>query len=213
MSAAAEADTGIEDGRTTRAARKRERRRREVLDAALRVFSVKGYHQTRVSDIIAEASIARGTFYLYFDSKNAIFHELLDLLLERIWDNVVGVDTSPDAPPLAAQILVSVRRVLGAFREDRALARLILREAVGIDEETDKKLDDFYQHLHAWLQRSLENGQELGFVRPIDTVNVAWCILGSVKQLLWNVIDEPDAELDRVGRVLLELHLSGLLAK
>ncbi|HEY8430086.1 MAG TPA: helix-turn-helix domain-containing protein, partial [Sandaracinaceae bacterium] len=86
------------DGRTVRAARKREHRRRMVLDTALAVFSAKGYHQTRISDIIEAASIARGTFYLYFDSKNAIFHELLDLLLEQISENVVGVDLREGAP-------------------------------------------------------------------------------------------------------------------
>ena len=198
------------DGRTRRAAKKWERRRRTVLDAALRVFKSKGYHQTRISDIIEEASIARGTFYLYFDSKNAIFHELLDLLLERIGENVQGVDLSEGAPPMRDQILVSVRRVLGAFREDDALARLILREAVGIDEEIDKKLDLFYRHLHGWLSLSLSNGQDIGFIRAIDTEAVAWCILGSVKQLLWLVIDDPDADPDHLGEVLLDFHLQGI---
>lgn len=199
------------DGRTERALKKRARRRRAVLEAALRVFSAKGYHQTRISDIIEEAGIARGTFYLYFDSKNAIFHELIELLLERIGENVVGVDLSDDAPPMRDQILVSVRRVLAAFRADEALAKLILREAVGIDLEIDKKLDDFYRQLHQWLSLSLENGQRIGFVRAMDTEYVAWCILGSVKQLLWLVLDEPDADLDRIGEVLLDVHLTGIL--
>ena len=201
------------DGRTKSALKKRERRRKTVLDAALRVFSDKGYHHTRVSDIIAEASIARGTFYLYFDSKNAIFHELIDMLLRRIDRNVVGVDQSDGAPPMRDQILVSVQRVLHAFREDEALATLILREAVGIDEETDKKLDDFYRQLQTWLRLSLVNGQHIGFVRDIDTEYVAWCILGSVKQLLWLAITEPEADLDHLGKVLLDVHLAGIVRR
>lgn len=200
------------DGRTRAAIKKRARRRKTVLDAALRVFSTKGYHQTRISDIIEEASIARGTFYLYFDSKSAIFLELIDLLVQRIGENVVGVDLGPDAPPMRDQILVSVRRVLGAFQKDRSLAKLILREAVGIDEAVDKKLDDFYRHLHTWLQMSLENGQRIGFVKAIDTVNISWCILGSVKELIWLVLDQPKADLDHLSEVLLGLHLDGIRA-
>lgn len=202
------------DGRSVRAAQKRERRRRTVLDTALRVFSEKGYHHTRVSDIIEAAGIARGTFYLYFDSKNAIFHELLDLLLGQIRENVVGVDLSEGAEPIRDQLLVSVGRVLEAFSENTALAKFVLREAVGIDEEVDRKLESFYAHLHVWLSVSLENGQRIGLVRQLDTEYVAWCIIGSVRQFLQLVLDRPRAELDvdHLSQVILDFHLQGILA-
>lgn len=203
----------VTDGRTLRAARKRARRRRMVLDTALAVFSDKGYHQTRISDIIEAASIARGTFYLYFDSKNAIFHELLDLLLEQIRDNVVGVDLGEGAPPIRDQLLVSVRRVLAAFSENPALTKFVLREAGGVDAEIDKKLEGFYRHLHAWLSESLENGQRMGLVRQLDTEHVAWCIIGSVKQFVQLVVERPPGELDidHLSQVILDLHLTGIV--
>ncbi|HBQ14450.1 MAG TPA: hypothetical protein DEF51_26085 [Myxococcales bacterium] len=199
------------DGRSLRAAQKRKRRRRTVLDAALRVFSDKGYHQTRVADIIEEASIARGTFYLYFDSKNAIFHELLDLLLERIHENMVGVDLSPGAPAVRDQILDTVRNILASFREDPALAKFVLREAVGIDETIDEKLDGFYRQLHDWLSMSLANGHAIGFIRALDTESVAWLILGSVKQLVQRVLEEEELDLDHLSRVLLDFNLQGIM--
>jgi AcrR family transcriptional regulator len=200
------------DGRSVRAAEKREKRRREMLDTALAVFSEKGYHQTRISDIIEAANIARGTFYLYFDGKNAIFHELLDLLISSVRQNVVGVDVGEGAPPLRDQLLVSVRRVLASFHENPALAKFVLREAVGIDEEVDKKLEDFYGHFHMWLCGSLEYGQQLGVVRKMDTEHVAWCIIGSIKQFLQLVLDRPDADfdLDHLSEVILDFNLLGI---
>ncbi len=57
---------GTTDGRAERANKKRELRRREILDVARGVFAEKGYHHTHVADIIEAAGIARGTFYLYF---------------------------------------------------------------------------------------------------------------------------------------------------
>jgi AcrR family transcriptional regulator len=200
------------DGRIVRAQAKRERRRRAMLETALRVFSEKGYHQARISDIIEAAGIARGTFYLYFDGKNAIFHELLDLLLERIRANVVGVDMSEGAPPLRDQMLVSVRRVLGVFQENPALTRFVLRTSVGIDHEVDKKLEGFYQQLHAWLRESLDNGRELGILRDIDTPPVAWLIIGSMKQLVELVLDRPggERELERLAAAALDFTLTGL---
>lgn len=204
-----------EDGRSARAAAMRESRRRTVLDASLRVFSEKGYHATRISDLIEAAGIARGTFYLYFESKNAIFHELLDELLRRIQDSVNGVETGPGAKPVHTQLLVIVRRVLTTFHEHPALTRLVLRSAPGLDDEIDRKLETFYKRLHTWLALSLENACQLGFIRKVDVDVVAWSILGSVKQLIERALEHPgsEAELDRMTGALLELHLSGLLAR
>lgn len=200
------------DGRHRRAEKKRAERRSAVLDAALQVFATQGYHQTRVSDIIDRASIARGTFYLYFDSKNAIFHELLDQLLDKIRRNVVGVDVDEKAPPVRDQLLISVRRVLGAFYESPALARFVLREARGVDEAIDDKLRQLDTQLQVWLALSLQAGQQLGFVREIDANNAAWCILGSIKQLLELTVDKPEAELDldHLSEVVLDFNLHGV---
>ena len=48
----------------------------KMLTAATRVFSSKGYASSSVSDIIKEAEVARGTFYLYFESKRAAFEKV-----------------------------------------------------------------------------------------------------------------------------------------
>ena len=62
----------LADGRTTRAAKQRQDRREQVLLCAQRVFSRKGYHAAGVADIIQAAGVARGTFYLYFESKRRV---------------------------------------------------------------------------------------------------------------------------------------------
>lgn len=198
------------DGRTGRAARKRAERRRTILETSLQVFSDKGYHHARVSDIIEAAGISRGTFYLYFDSKSAIFHELLDMLLKQIRANVIGVETEGDVPPMRDQLLDSLRRVLTTFRENPDLTRVVLFEAVGLDEEVDARLRAFYTNLHGWLVESLENGQAMGFIRECDPVAVSWCIIGSVKQLLERILDD-DGDVEHLALVLLEYNLLGIM--
>ncbi|MCB9594594.1 MAG: helix-turn-helix transcriptional regulator [Sandaracinaceae bacterium] len=208
------ATTHEADGRTVRAKQKRARRRQTILDAALRVFSAKGYHQTRIADIIEEASIARGTFYLYFDSKTAIFHELLEDVLTRIDENVAGVDLEPGALPVREQLLNTVRKIFSVFRADRAFAKLILREAVGLDEEVDAMLDGFYGRLHRWLSDSLRNGQRIGLIRAGDTELTAWLILGSVKQFAALVLttSDEDIDLEQLSEVILDFNLQGIRA-
>lgn len=185
------------DRRSTRAERQREQRKRELLDVALRVFGQRGYHQTRIADIIDAAGVARGTFYLYFESKNAIFHALLDDLLSKVRTSVVGVSMAPNAEPVHTQIRDSVERVLAAFVESPDLTRVVLREAVGLDDEVDRKLADFHARLHWWLANALENGAKLGLLRPTQFSNerpanfelVAWAVLGTVKQLVQLLVE------------------------
>lgn len=204
----------VEDGRIARAAQKRERRRQELLQAALRVFAERGYHQTRITDLIEAAGVARGTFYLYFDSKHAIFHELLDLLLDQIRANMVGVDQREGAPPVRDQLLVSVRRIFRAFYESPDLASFVMREAVGLDEESNRKLRDFYDQLHTWLAKSLANGQKMGLVRPLDVDTTAWCILGSFRQFVQLLFEQErdSLDLDHLTEVILDYNLQGILA-
>ena len=62
-------------------------RRRQILDAAVRVFARQGFHTCRVSDIADEAGVAYGLVYHYFDSKD----EVLNTLFEERWDVLLSV--------------------------------------------------------------------------------------------------------------------------
>lgn len=184
------------DGRTRRAKEAREARHAQILEAALAVFAEHGYHGTSVSDLVAAAGVARGTFYLYFDGKAAIFHELLDNLLAELRATVVGVDTRNGAPPIANQLGGTVQRVLEALAANRALCRILFREAVGLDEEVDEKLQAFYEELRAYIQTALRRGQEMGFVRDMDLEVAASCALGSVKEVVSRYLVRSDDEFD-----------------
>lgn len=206
--------TGAEtDGRTRRAAEAREQRRAQILESALEVFSAQGYHQASVSDLVTAAGVARGTFYLYFDSKQAIFHELLDDLLAHLRANVVGVDTSPGAAPVRAQLMGTVGRLLDTVDANRAFVHILLREAVGLDAEVDDKLAEFYGNLHLLLDQSLRQGQRMGVVRAdVDTEVVAACILGSIKEVLerWLVQSDDPIDTERLAAAVLDHALRGV---
>jgi AcrR family transcriptional regulator len=203
----------ITDGRSKRAELQRESRRAHILATAQRVFANKGYHQTRISDIIDAAGIARGTFYLYFESKNAIFLELLDELLARLQQTIVGVDTGPGAKPIKQQLVDGIAKIVRTVEEHRAIAAIIMREAVGLDDDVDRRLGEFYAKLEAWTRESLESGQRMGIVRDIDPDVVACCIIGQVKYLLERRVMRPDGDADaeHIGHAVLDYNLRGVL--
>lgn len=206
------------DGRTQRADAKRMRRRAELIETSLEVFGRKGYHQTHVSDLIEAANVARGTFYLYFDSKSALFLELLDQLLAELRGSIQGVDTSAGAPPFEEQLMTVIRRILGTIVNNRLLTKIIVREAVGLDAVVDRRLRLFYRRLLTYVEESISRGKELGLVRDLNPRIAAMCILGSIKQLMEQLVlldgdkSAPEqSEIDGMARDVLEYNLRGLL--
>ena len=63
--------------------RRPEQRRQDLLDAAVRVFTEKGFRDTTIAEICAAAGVAKGTFYLYFDSREHLLAALRELLVDQ----------------------------------------------------------------------------------------------------------------------------------
>ena len=200
------------DGRVARAQRLREERRTQVLAAARRLFAERGYHATSIADIIEAADIARGTFYLYFESKRAIFDELLDDFFVTLASNVRRIDVTDGAPAPIEQLHGIVMRIFAVLERERPMARIVLREAVGLDVDVDKKLADFYDRVLELIERALRTGMEMGLVRPCDARPVAWTVLGSVKEVCDRVfvLGAPVADQPALGRQLVDFNLHGV---
>lgn len=204
-----------EDGRVRRAQESREARRLQIKQTALSVFADAGYHATSVSDLVAAAGVARGTFYLYFDSKDAIFLELLDDLTAQLRARIVGVDLSAGAAPLAEQLERTVARLLQATIDNRPLTRIIFREAVGLHAPVDERLRAFDDDLHAYVVRSIAVAQQMDAVRELDPAVSAACVVGSVRELVNRLVVSSDAAVDvqAVAAALVAHHLVGLVPR
>ncbi len=110
-------------------------RRQQLLDAAAWVFARKGYRAAAISDIIARAQVARGTFYLHFASKEQIFLAIVEefhTLVRRMLEEPEGPVRLADHHG-QAMLQRSFRRWLALFAEHRDAAAVILKEAPSID--------------------------------------------------------------------------------
>ena len=118
--------------------RRREKTRFDLIQAAERVISSKGYHQTRIADIATEADVGLGTFYLHFKTKNEIFIELIehgaaelrrDLAEAKAGVHMpaeklkITIDTILDAAAKAPELMVRVHNIfIDDLRDDLAPA-------------------------------------------------------------------------------------------
>jgi AcrR family transcriptional regulator len=160
-------------------------RRQKILHHARDVFARRGYHAAKIEEIVAAAGIARGTFYLYFEDKRAVFDEIVDRAFTRIGMAIVRVDPKDPGRSVADQVHENIRRIVGTLLEDRATTKILLTDAVGIDPAFDRKLHSFYDVVERLLVESLREGQELGIVAPGDTRMFAHLMLGALKEILY----------------------------
>jgi AcrR family transcriptional regulator len=172
------------DGRAARAERRRTERREAILVAAQRVFRDKGYHSASVHDIIDEARIARGTFYLYFDSKQAVFSELVDEFLRVIRGQVRRISLEPgDEAPLD-QLRANFRRVVATVLAHDDVASIILRDPTSFDEESRGHVNLLFAQVLKLIEDAMRVGQGLRLVRQCDVHLVAVTALGGLQQAL-----------------------------
>lgn len=162
----------------------KDERRRQLLEAAIRVFGNKGYHHAQISDIIKEAGVARGTFYLYFESKREMFDEIITELFQLVRAEVKTLPRDAVAE-IPSQLRGNLERITKLFLEKSWLVKLLFNESVGLDHELDERLRNFYGQLLDLIRRALKQGQEMGFVREGNIHVLAMALLGSVKEVFY----------------------------
>ncbi len=191
---------------------KRDQRRRQILGAAKELFAERGFHSASISGIIKSAGIARGTFYLYFNSKDAVFESILELAIDELQARIIGVDVDEGAPPPALQLHQNVSRVLEYMLADRALIQLILSHGLPPDAPMAKQVDAFFAHVEQLIASSLSYGMSVGLVRACDPSLTAAQILGSVRGgMRYLILAHNDFEVTEVASQLIDFALHGVI--
>lgn len=188
----------------------RQARREQVLRHAKRIFARKGYHRTNVADIISQAGIARGTFYLYFQNKKDLFEELLEQVVGELTDRIRRIRPEPGEASPVEQLRGNLRRVMEFVLAERELTDILLNHSVGFDRDLDDKISDFYDRIAQLIQRSLDLGIEMNLVRRCDTRSVAYCILGGIKELVGVLSRAPDHDTEALVEEILDFGLRGV---
>lgn len=193
---------------------KTEQKRRDILDAAARVFSKHGFHAATVAQIAEEQGIGLGTFYRYFESKLDVFHAVIDEVMGEV-AAVLAPESATESQTLQAyrvQVERIGRGLFDAFQQNRALARLLFVEAPGISVELNEKLQATVMFFGIATQAYLENGVTRGFLRKDLDVEVTALLVNSmvfegVRQL---AAKEDPAELSRWTRAITALMFDGV---
>jgi len=167
------------DGKKFR--RRAEARPDEVLDAALELFTQKGFAATRVDDIAARAGISKGAVYLYFPSKEAILEGLVRRAVTPIADHALGMISHFEGDPRFAVSMV-MKMIGGRLSDPKLLAvpRLIIREVVNFPHLAEMYRREVLDRVIPVVETLIRRGIDQGYLRQVDANLTIRSIVGPI---------------------------------
>jgi AcrR family transcriptional regulator len=166
-------------------------RHERILDAALSVFSTRGYRDAAVDDIALAADTSKGGIYFHFPGKQAIFLALLDRSADVLLGRVVeAVASERDPVAKADAALLAVIRLFGSHR---ALTRLFLVEASGAGPEFHRRMAGTHARFREFIQRCLDQAIAEDAIAPLDSATASQVWFGALNQVVtdWVLAEAP----------------------
>jgi len=186
-------------------------KRRRILEAAVRTFGHRGFHDAKIADIAAAARVAEGTVYLYFRNKGdllgTVFDETMDDLLARGREIASG-------PASAAERLTGLAdlhlQVLGSDRDLASLFQIELRRSARLMERVIRvKLVDYFRLLGGVVKEGIASGE---FRADLDSRLAVRILFGAADEILSEWLLGGEAEPIANARKLVGTLLHGFSA-
>jgi len=200
-----------QEGTTARRKLPAEERRRQILEAAARVFARKGYHPAKTKEIAGEAGVSEGTLYNYFGSKREILVSLTTLL---VTDTLTEVLAQAPVEDERAFIKAILRDRFAVVDQNPPLMRALVQEALQDEslraELFGRMIAEVGLRLLAWVQDRIAAGT----FRPVNPSVAVAVIMAPLFLIGVMGLDQatPLAGVSReeLIRQLTDLYLNGL---
>ncbi|MDW8396539.1 MAG: TetR/AcrR family transcriptional regulator [Anaerolineae bacterium] len=168
--------------------------RQRILEAALQVFSTKGYHAARMDDIVEAAEASKGAIYFHFPSKERIFLALIDEFADLLESQLERALASE--PSGIRRVDAALRVCIETFGRYRQLAKVVLVHAVGVGQAFEQKRLEVNQRFVTIIKRELDRAVAEGDIPPQDTEIAAFVWMGALYEIVirWIYTGQPDPE-------------------
>lgn len=166
--------------------------RNRILEAAVRVFANKGYHDTKVDDIVQDSKTSKGSFYFYFPSKQDIFMALVDTFADTL-ESRLRESLSRESSG-TARVDAALQVCLETFGQYRSLAKIALVQATGLGSVFEEKRQEVNQRFIEIVRENLDAAIAEGGIPPQNTEVAACAWVGALNEIVlrWVYTGQPD---------------------
>ena len=190
---------------------KQDKRKYQILDAALQVIVSKGYEGSSMSDIVEESKLSKGAIYWYYSSKKEVYLALvnhwvlqysptLNLLIE-------------DDQPASVQLKELFNFFITQYENDQTIfkAVAVFWSLAGRDNEFKEKFDKVYSEFLILIERIIVKGVENKEFKNIDTKIAALSIMVNIESTIWfTLFDDFGISATKYMTTITEFILAGL---
>ena len=188
-------------------------KRLRIIEAAVIVFSRKGFHRAKVEEIAEVAGVGKGTVYEYFKSKKELFLEMVLYIHQKyeaiVRQKLLGVTT------FRQKLQEFFRVSMDFLRRHKEMALILLVDHPPVDEDANllilrKKLQQVMK-----VSKMVEEAVEREEIRPVNAKAVAQIILGSLAMVGSQVIfdeEENGSDSKKLEQDVIDIILHGLTA-
>jgi len=164
-----------------------------ILDAAMELFSKKGYHNTQVSDIIRFVGMSSNTFYAHFKDKKELFEEVATRSLDDLRATLKKMRETKTPGDILERLekMKGTYNILFDFLEKNPQQMiLIIRGGFGVDEKLDDDIWRYYSYFATDLAEDFKKWKKLGFIDGFDPVILGHVIQGMTIQVAHSYLVE-----------------------
>jgi TetR/AcrR family transcriptional regulator, fatty acid metabolism regulator protein len=182
--------------------------RERILDAALNIFSRKGYHDTRMDEIVEGSQTSKGAIYFHFPNKEKLFLALVDQfadLLERRIKEAIETEASG-----MRRVRAALKACLDTFGRYRLPAKILLVQAVGLGSIFENKRIEVNERFANLIRSYLDEAIEIGDIIPVDTDIVANAWMGAIYGVVMRWVYTGEPEPSRILETMLPLLLNSV---
>lgn len=143
-----------------------EKRKKQIIDAAMELFDQKGYSNTKIVDITKKAGISKGLLYHYFESKEEIIYAIIDRV-DYCINECYAVEDAVESLTLFTMRLLSYPYYENYVPPIRVFFTALIRGEIELDDQINPIREDFGR---TYFSKIFKRGQEQGYFRDGDPV-------------------------------------------
>lgn len=192
-------------------------RKEQVLAVAAKVFAEKGYRAANVTDIVTGAGIGRGTFYLYFNSKQDVFLAIIEKyfsdLVDILAENKKCLDMEIQGGGRALGTWRgNMLRILEYHRNNPDMTSIIYRDALGSDEHFASRVAELNAIANRQLLEEFRSLEKIGVLRECNLELVVTIVMGSVVNVIMqHIVGGEGLALEDIIDELMQYHVRALI--
>ncbi len=179
--------------------------RERILDAALNIFSSKGYYDTKLDEVADESGTSKGSIYFHFPNKERLFLSLVDQFADLLERRVI--EAIEPHPAGMGRVRIALETCLETFGKYRRPAKILLVQATGLGQPFEQKRNEVNERFARLIETYLKEAIEIGDIAPVDTEVTAFAWMGAIYSLVIRWVYTGEPEPPRIMEALLPLLL------